>query len=48
MILGMSLKFVNVLSKIQSYYADGSVSGGPMYYLSRGLKEIGLNRLGKF
>ena len=27
---------------------DGSVSGGPMYYLSRGLKEIGLERLGNF
>ena len=27
---------------------DGSVSGGPMYYLSAGLKEIGLANLGKY
>ena len=27
---------------------DGSISGGPMYYLSKGLKEIGLETLGKY
>src|SRR5690606_9857772 len=26
---------------------DGTVYGGPMYYLSKGLKEIGLGNLGK-
>ena len=49
-ILGMSLKFCECTLgvKYRVINADGSVSGGPMYYLSRGLKEIGLNRLGKF
>jgi len=48
--LGMSLKFCECTLgvKYRVINADGSVSGGPMYYLSRGLKEIGLNRLGKF
>ena len=47
---GMSLKFCECTLgvKYRVINADGSVSGGPMYYLSRGLKEIGLNRLGKF
>ena len=26
---------------------DGSISGGPMYYLSIGLKERGFNKLGR-
>ncbi len=48
--LGMSLKFCECTLgvKYRVINSDGSVSGGPMYYLSRGLKEIGLERLGKF
>ncbi|MBF96900.1 MAG: Amino-acid carrier protein AlsT [Alphaproteobacteria bacterium MarineAlpha9_Bin4] len=48
--LGMSLKFCECTLgvKYRIINSDGSVSGGPMYYLSRGLKEIGLARLGKF
>jgi AGCS family alanine or glycine:cation symporter len=47
--LGMSLKFCECTLgvKYRVINSDGSVSGGPMYYLSRGLKEIGLERLGK-
>ena len=42
--LGMSLKFCECTLgvKYRVINSDGSVSGGPMYYLSRGLKEIGL------
>ena len=49
-ILGMSLKFCECTLgvKYRVINSDGSVSGGPMYYLSKGLKEIGLYRLGKF
>jgi AGCS family alanine or glycine:cation symporter len=48
-LLGMSLKFCECTLgvKYRVINKDGSVSGGPMYYLSRGLKEIGLERLGK-
>ena len=28
--------------KYRNEYADGSVSGGPMYYISKGFKELGL------
>jgi AGCS family alanine or glycine:cation symporter len=47
---GMSLKFCECTLgvKYRVINSDGSVSGGPMYYLSKGLKEIGLERLGKF
>ena len=47
--LGMSLKFCECTLgvKYRVINSDGTVSGGPMYYLSRGLKEIGLERLGK-
>jgi AGCS family alanine or glycine:cation symporter len=50
-LLGMSTKFVECTLgvKYRREHADGSVSGGPMYYLSRGLREErGLPRLGKF
>ena len=49
-ILGMSLKFCECTLgvKYRVINSDGSVSGGPMYYLSKGLKEIGLTNLGKF
>ena len=47
--LGMSTKFVEcslgVIYRRQN--PDGSVSGGPMYYLSRGLAERGHPRLGR-
>ena len=49
-LLGMSSKFVEctlgVMYRIE--HKDGSVSGGPMYYLSRGLNDLGHRRLGLF
>ncbi len=49
-LLGMSLKFCECTLgvKYRVINDDGSVSGGPMYYLSGGLKEIGLANLGKY
>ena len=49
-ILGMSLKFCECTLgvKYRIINEDGSVSGGPMYYLSTGLKEKGFKSLGKF
>ena len=48
-LLGMSTKFVECTLGIyyRKYNADGSVSGGPMYYLERGLAELGKARLGR-
>ena len=48
--LGMSTKFVECTLgvKYRQYNEDGSVSGGPMYYLKNGLAEIGYAKLGKF
>lgn len=48
-LLGMTSKFVEVSLGLmyRNVNADGSVSGGPMYYLDRGLKEKGLGVLGK-
>ena len=45
----MSAKFVSAtLGQLyRRVNADGSISGGPMYYLSIGLKEKGFDRLGK-
>jgi len=45
----MSAKFVScTLGQLyRQVNEDGSVSGGPMYYLDKGLKEKGLNKLGK-
>jgi len=42
-LLGMSSKFVECTLgvKYRNEYADGTVSGGPMYYLSKGLAERG-------
>jgi len=42
-LLGMSTKFVECTLgvKYRNEYPDGTVSGGPMYYLSKGLKERG-------
>lgn len=48
-LLGMSSKFVECALgvKYRNVHADGTVSGGPMYYLSKGLAERGLGGLGK-
>ena len=47
--LGMSSKFVECTLgvKYRNVHADGSVSGGPMYYLSKGLSKRGFGTLGK-
>ncbi len=49
-LLGMSTKFVECA--LGTWYRqenpDGSVSGGPMYYLEKGLAERGIPRIGKF
>ncbi len=49
-LLGMSTKFVECTLGVRYRDIDkeGNVYGGPMYYLSRGLKEKGLVKLGKF
>lgn len=48
-ILGMSTKFVECTLgvKYREEKKDGSVSGGPMYYLSKGLAKRGMPALGK-
>ncbi|UCD60811.1 MAG: alanine:cation symporter family protein [Flavobacteriaceae bacterium] len=48
-LIGMSTKFVECTLgvKYRDVGADGTVYGGPMYYLSRGLKEKGFSGLGK-
>jgi AGCS family alanine or glycine:cation symporter len=48
--LGMSTKFVECTLgvKYRRYNDDGSVSGGPMYYLERYLVDRGSPRAGKF
>ena len=45
----MSLKFAEVVLavKYRAVHPDGTVSGGPMWYLRRGLAEHGRPRLGK-
>ncbi len=47
--LGMSSKFVECTLGVsfRSEHADGTVSGGPMYYLERGFSELGWPRLGR-
>ncbi len=49
-LLGMSTKFIECT--LGTYYreenADGSVSGGPMYYLRKGFAEKGMARFGRF
>ena len=47
--LGMSLKFCECTLgvKYRVVDQDGTVSGGPMYYLSKGLEEKGMAFLGK-
>ena len=48
-LLGMSTKFAECVAgvKYRKVNPDGSISGGPMYYLRRGLEERGLGKLGK-
>ncbi|MBK7407859.1 MAG: alanine:cation symporter family protein [Saprospirales bacterium] len=48
-LLGMSSKFVECTLgvKFRDVSADGTVFGGPMYYLSKGLKERGFSGLGR-
>jgi AGCS family alanine or glycine:cation symporter len=48
-LLGMSTKFVECTLGVQyrDIGDDGTVYGGPMYYLSKGLKEKGFTLLGK-
>lgn len=48
--LGMSTKFVECTLgvKYRNENPDGSVSGGPMYYLRKGFSERGMEGLGKF
>ena len=47
--LGMSTKFVECTLGVhyRDVGKDGTVYGGPMYYLTKGLKEKGLKTLGK-
>lgn len=48
--LGMSSKFAECTLGVKYRITDknGGISGGPMYYLRDGLKELGWPRLGKF
>ena len=48
-ILGMAAKFTECTLGVhyRNEYADGTVSGGPMYYLSKGLAERGMTGFGK-
>jgi AGCS family alanine or glycine:cation symporter len=48
-LLGMATKMAECMLgvKYRRQHADGSVSGGPMYYLRDGLAELGLGGLGK-
>lgn len=48
-LIGMSTKFVECTLgvKYRDVGPDGTVYGGPMYYLSKGLKERGFKNLGK-
>lgn len=49
-LLGMASKFTEVTLgvKYRNENADGTVSGGPMYYLSKAFKEKGNAGIGKF
>ena len=49
-LIGMTTKFVECTLgvKYRQINADGSVSGGPMYYLRAGLEKKGMPSLGKF
>jgi alanine or glycine:cation symporter, AGCS family len=47
-LFAMTSKFVEctLAVKYRTVHADGTISGGPMYYLRRGLAEKGMGRLG--
>ncbi|MEB3885841.1 alanine/glycine:cation symporter family protein [Lyngbya sp. CCY1209] len=47
--LGMSSKFVECTlgQKYRQIKPDGTIAGGPMYYLSAGLEELGRKNLGR-
>lgn len=49
-LFSMSSKFMecSLAVKFRDEHADGSVSGGPMYYLRKGLAGKGMGRLGAF
>lgn len=49
-LLGMSSKFVECTLgvKYRDVGPDGTVYGGPMYYLSKGISEVGYSGIGKF
>ena len=49
-LIGMSTKFVECTLgvKYRDVAEDGTVYGGPMYYLRKGLEEKGMKNLGKF
>ena len=49
-LIGMSTKFVECTLgvKYRDVGKDGTVYGGPMYYLTKGLKERGFAKFGKF
>lgn len=48
-LLGMATKFTECVLgvKYRRQHADGTVSGGPMHYLSRGLADRGMARTGR-
>jgi AGCS family alanine or glycine:cation symporter len=48
-LLGMSTKFVEctLAVKYRKVHADGSISGGPMYYLKQGFENRGFASVGK-
>jgi len=48
-LLGMTSKFVECTlgQKYRIVKSDGTIAGGPMYYLSRGLASMGQESLGK-
>ncbi|WP_159785955.1 alanine/glycine:cation symporter family protein [Sodalinema gerasimenkoae] len=48
-LFGMTSKFVEctLAQKYRIVYADGRIAGGPMYYLSQGLAQRGLEPLGR-
>ncbi|MGB0895750.1 MAG: alanine/glycine:cation symporter family protein [Flavobacteriaceae bacterium] len=48
--LGMASKFVECTLgvKYREIASDGTVFGGPMYYLKKGLEDIGFEKAGKF
>ena len=49
-LLGMSTKFVECTLGVRyrDVGIDGTIYGGPMYYLIKGLKDRGMSKLGKF